>query len=385
MKVIPITNEFRAWATVDLGALLSNFAKARAYKPEANIVAVVKANAYGHGVQAIAQTLRAQLTASDCFGVASLDEALELRGAGIVESILLLEGVFSLAQLEQAIAHDLQLVIHSVFQLHMLTQYLHEQPSTRPLTVWLKIDTGMHRLGFDAKEFAKAWLALNGHPSIKKIVFMSHFACADDVTSDMSKRQIEYFMQALDAAAVPVSKREISFAASSGIQLWPQAHFHWLRPGIMLYGGTAVMGEDALQRGIAPVMTLRAKIIAIKTVSAGQSVGYGASYICPHGQRIGVVSIGYGDGYPRRMPAGTPVLVNCRSGSGVRQHRAALCGRVSMDMITIDLSDCAQAQVGDDVVLWGEGLPADEIARHCNTIAYELFCQVTPRVHFVYS
>lgn len=201
----------------------------------------------------------------------------------------------------------------------------------------------------------------------------------------MSERQLSHFAQTLDAAGVPQESREISFAASSGIQLWPQAHFQWLRPGIMLYGGTAVAGENAIERGIAPVMTLRAKLISVKTVAAGASVGYGASYVCPHEQRIGVISIGYGDGYPRRMPQGTPVLVNCKTSRGVLQRRVALCGRVSMDMITVDLSDCLEAQVGDEVILWGEGLPADEIARHCNTIAYELFCQVTPRVHFVYS
>lgn len=385
MKAIPNTNDFRAWATIDLRALLANFSKARAYCPSANIVAVVKANAYGHGVVAVAQTLRTQLTPADCFGVASIDEALELRSAGITESILLLEGVFSPAQLEQAITQDLQLVVHSLFQLQMLDAFLAVHTDIEPVVIWLKIDTGMHRLGLDAQEFSKAWQTLNDHLGVRRIVLMSHFACADEVDNEMSERQLAHFTDALAAAAVPEEKREISFSASSGIQLWPQAHFQWLRPGIMLYGGTAIAGEDAVQRDIAPVMTLRAKLIAVKTVAAGESIGYGASYICLHEQRIGVISIGYGDGYPRRMPQGTPVLVNCKTSNGARVHRAFLCGRVSMDMTTVDLSDCPDAQIGDDVILWGEGLPADEIARHCNTIAYELFCQITPRVHFVYS
>jgi len=347
-------------------------------------VAVVKANAYGHGVLAVAQTLRSQLRPTDCFGVALIEEAMELRGAGIDEPILLLEGVFSAQHLQLALSNGLQLVVHSLFQLEMLIASLAEHAEHGPVTVWLKVDTGMHRLGFDEQEFAQAWQQLAKHPRVAKIVLMSHFACADDTGSDMSERQLSHFKHVLDAAAVPEASREISFAASSGIQLWPQAHYQWLRPGIMLYGGTAAAGENAIDRGIAPVMTLRAKLIAIKTVAAGQSVGYGASYVCPHEQRIGVISIGYGDGYPRRMPQGTPVIVSCKTSKGVLQRRVSLCGRVSMDMITVDLSECLDAQVGDEVILWGEGLPADEIATHCNTIAYELFCQVTPRVHFVY-
>ncbi|MGJ8689002.1 MAG: alanine racemase [Gammaproteobacteria bacterium] len=385
MKAIPNTNDFRAWATIDLGALQSNLSKARDYCPSANIVAVVKANAYGHGALAVAQALRSQLSDDDCFGVASIEEALQLERGGIAETILLLEGVFSVTQLEQAVDHGFQFVVHSLFQLSMLETFLEAHPHIAPLTIWLKIDTGMHRLGFDEQDFTRAWQHLSEHASVEKIIFMSHFACADDLDDEMSERQLQGLMDVLDAADVPTVNREISFAASSGIQLWPQAHFQWLRPGIMLYGGTAVAGEDAVQRGIDPVMTLRAKLISIKMVAAGGSVGYGATYVCAQERRIGVISIGYGDGYPRRMPEGTPVLVNCQASSGPAQYKVPLCGRVSMDMITVDLSDCPAAQVGDEVILWGEGLPADEIARHCNTIAYELFCQVTPRVHFVYK
>lgn len=385
MKAIPNTNDFRAWATIDLGALQSNLSKARDYCPSANIVAVVKANAYGHGALAVAQALRSQLSEADCFGVASIEEALQLERGGITETILLLEGVISVTQLEQAVSHGFQFVVHSLFQLDMLKTFLDARPHTAPLNIWLKIDTGMHRLGLDGQEFAQAWQYLSEHPGIENIIFMSHFACADDLNDEMSTRQLAHLEEVLDAADVPTVNREISFAASSGIQLWPQAHFQWLRPGIMLYGGTAVVGEDALQRGLNPVMTLRAKLISVKTVEAGASVGYGATYVCAQDQRIGVISIGYGDGYPRRMPEGTPVLVSCQTPSGLVQHKVPLCGRVSMDMITVDLSDCPAAQVGDEVILWGEGLPADEIARHCNTIAYELFCQVTPRVHFVYK
>lgn len=384
MKAIPSANDSRAWVTIDLAALLANLAKARSYKPEAAIVAVVKANAYGHGAIAVAQTLRGQLREGDCFGVATIDEALELRQAGITTPILLLEGVFNAAQLRQAVENNFALVVHSPFQLALLETYFEARPLSTPLTIWLKVDTGMHRLGLSASEFKQAWQALNWHIHVDKLVVMSHFACADDRESVMTERQLSLLNKILDDAGVATDKCEISFAASSGIQQWPQSHFHWLRPGIMLYGGTAVLGENAIERDIAPVMTLRARLIATKTVAAGQSIGYGASFVCAHEQRIGVVSIGYGDGYPRRMPAGTPVLVKCSSKKNSEPQQVPLCGRVSMDMTTIDLTDCPDARVGDEVILWGDGLPADEIARRCDTIAYELFCQVTKRVHYVY-
>jgi len=384
MKAIPNANDSRAWATIDLGALLANLAKARAYKPEAAIVAIVKANAYGHGAIAVAQTLRGQLREDDCFCVASIDEALELRRAGINNSILLLEGVFNAAHLRQAVENNFALVVHSPFQLALLETFFEARPLSTPLTIWLKIDTGMHRLGLSASEFKQAWQALNWHVHVHKLVVMSHFACADDKASDMTGRQLALLGKILDDAGVAADKREISFAASSAIQQWPESHFQWLRPGIMLYGGTAIVGENAIERDIAPVMTLRARLIAIKTVAAGESIGYGASYVCEHEQRIGVISIGYGDGYPRRMPAGSPVLLKCSGKKGAEPRRVPLCGRVSMDMTIVDLGECPDARVGDEAILWGEGLPADEIAQRCNTIAYELFCQVTPRVHYIY-
>tara|TARA_R110001592_G_scaffold11569_3_gene56928 strand:- start:2296 stop:3453 length:1158 start_codon:yes stop_codon:yes gene_type:complete len=384
MKAIPNANDSRAWATIDLGALLANFAKARAYNPEAAIVAVVKANAYGHGAIAVAQTLRGQLRDDDCFGVASIDEALELRQAGISTPILLLEGVFNAAHLRKAVENNFALVVHSPFQLALLEAFFEARSLSTPLTIWLKIDTGMHRLGLSASEFKQAWQALNWHVHVHKLVVMSHFACADDKASDMTERQLAQLNKILEDAGVAADKREISFAASSAIQQWPESHFQWLRPGIMLYGGTAVAGENAIERDIAPVMTLRARLIAIKTVAAGESIGYGASYVCENEQRIGIISIGYGDGYPRRMPAGTPVLIKCSGKKGAEPQRAPLCGRVSMDMTIVDLSDCPDARVGDEVILWGEGLPADEIAQCCNTIAYELFCQVTRRIHYIY-
>jgi len=384
MKAIPNANDSRAWATIDLRALVANLAKTRSYKPEAAIVAVVKANAYGHGAIAVAQALHGQLREGDCFGVASIDEALELRQFGINTPILLLEGVFNAVQLRQAVDNNFALVVHSPFQLALLEAYFEARPLSAPLTIWLKVDTGMHRLGLSASEFKQAWQALNWHVHVHKLVVMSHFACADDKESEMTERQLALLNKILEDAGVTADKREISFAASSGIQQWPQSHFNWLRPGIMLYGGTAVAGENAIDRDIAPVMTLRARLIAIKLVAAGESIGYGASYVCEHEHRIGVISIGYGDGYPRRMPAGTPVLLKCSGKKGGESQQVPLCGRVSMDMTIVDLTDCPDARVGDEAILWGEGLPADEIARRCDTIAYELFCQVTRRVQYIY-
>lgn len=376
--------EFRAWATIDLHALRNNLALARARQPDASVVAVVKANAYGHGVLPVARALQSQLRKDDCFGVATLEEGMALRAAGIAEDIVLLEGVVTEEELSKAVAANLQLVVHSTYQLLDLQALFERAPPALPLTLWLKVDTGMHRLGLTQEEFANAWRALHGHASVGRLRVMTHFACADDPASAMTRQQLDSLAAALSAAGVQQGDCELSVAASAAILQWPDSHFQWLRPGIMLYGGAAILAENAVDRGLRPVMTLRSRIMAIKQVRAGETLGYGASYRCERDQRIGIVSIGYGDGYPRHAPIGTPVLIMCRQDSRKVQLRAPLCGRVSMDMLIVDLSECDRAAVGDEVILWGEGLPADDIARLSGTIAYELFCQVTPRVHYVY-
>ena len=384
MKAIPTASDSRAWASIDLSALQANFEKARAYHPDARMVAIVKANAYGHGVIPVATALQARMREGDCFGVACLEEALELRQAGFLQSILLIEGVVDAQQLDIAMSQGCMLVVHTLEQAQLMQAYWHAHPDAPAVTLWLKIDTGMHRLGLSPEEFVALWRQWHGHPRVRELIPMTHFACADDRNSDMTHRQLALLEQTLARAGITPGQQAISAAASSGIQLWPESQYQWLRPGIMLYGGTAVAGENAIDRGIAPVMTLHARVIAIKNVAAGETVGYGASYVCEHERRIGVISIGYGDGYPRRMPTGTPVLLRVRTGGGLQTVRVPLCGRVSMDMCTVDLSACPEAQRGDEVILWGEGLPADEIARCAGTLAYELFCQVTPRVRFLY-
>jgi len=376
--------EFRAWATIDLHALRNNLALARARQPEASVVAIVKANAYGHGLLPVARALQSVLCEGDCFGVATLEEGLTLRHAGIAEDILLLEGVLTPVELQQALAANLQLALHSLYQMQDLQTLLQKEVPAHGLTVWLKVDTGMHRLGLTQDEFVEVWRTLHVHPAVSTLRVMTHFACADDPASEMTGRQLEALTAALAAAGVQQGDCELSAAASAAIQQWPDAHFQWLRPGIMLYGGAAILAENAVDRGLRPVMTLRSRIMAIKHVKAGETLGYGASYRCASDQRIGIVSIGYGDGYPRHAPLGTPVLIMCRQESRKVQLRAPLCGRVSMDMLIVDLTGCDRTAVGDEVILWGEGLPADDIARLSGTIAYELFCQVTPRVHYVY-
>ncbi len=374
----------RAWATIDLQALRANLSLVRTTNPNCSLVVVVKANAYGHGLIAVAGALRSQLRGRDCFGVATLDEALTLRRAGITEPVLLLEGFVTTAELELIVQHGFHFVVHALYQVEILQAYCESGQDIAPLTLWLKLDTGMHRLGLNEADFVAAWKALHGSPHVDKIVVMSHFACADDPHSPVTERQIASLRQSLSHAGVADGDCELSLAASSAILIWPQTHFHWLRPGIMLYGGSAIVGENGIDRGLLPVMTLRSRIISIKTVAPGEIIGYGATYVCEREHRLAVVSIGYGDGYPRSAPNGTPVLVSCRSEQGWVQKPAALAGRVSMDKIIVDLSGCDDAAVGDEVILWGEGLPADEIARRCGTIAYELFCQVTARVHYVY-
>lgn len=386
MTATRMAAEFRAWATIDLQALRANLAQARACSPASSVVAVIKANGYGHGIVAVANALRTALHERDCFGVASLDEALTLRRAGINNSILLLEGFVTEPELALTVEHDFQCVVHSLYQLDSLQNFLAANEPEQPLIIWLKVDTGMHRLGLNQDEFVTAWNALRQLRGVGKVVVMSHLACADDLESDLTERQLASLRQTMTLAQIDQTTVEASLAASSGILLWPQTHLQWLRPGIMLYGGSAVNGENGEKRGLRPVMTLRSRLMAVRTVAAGETIGYGATHVCAHEQHIGVVSIGYGDGYPRHAPTGTPVLINSTRDSAGKTVpvRTQTLGRVSMDMLVVDLNACPTAAIGDEVILWGEGLPADEIARLCGTISYELFCQITSRVHYVY-
>ena len=382
------TAPFRAWATVDLKALQHNFAVAQSQNPAGAMVAVVKANAYGHGMPAVASALHAVMAERDCFGVATLEEAVALQQLNIGRASLLLEGVLTAEELASAIEFGFHLLIHSAYQLEELDAYVATHPDlpTGSLTIWLKLDSGMHRLGFSAEHFASAYAWIKRLPAVGKVVLMTHFACVDDLVSPATQRQLTLFNRTVSKLDIPADGScEFCVAASAAILAWPQTHFQWARPGIMLYGSSAIQKESGPERGLKPVMTLRSRLIAIKEVEAGGAIGYGATYVCPSKKRMGVVSIGYGDGYPRSAANGTPVLVNCAASIVGKPRMTRIIGRVSMDMITIDLSDIKDASIGDEVILWGEGLSADEVARHCNTVSYELFCRVTARMHFVYQ
>ncbi len=349
-----------AQLTINRSALLHNLRQVQLAAPNAKVLAMVKADAYGHGALLVAQTLDSHVNA---LGVAFLAEALALRGAGIRSPIAILEGVFSSEELEAALAAHCYLVVHQQAQIDLLAQY-QGQSQTR---VWLKIDSGMHRLGFSPQTAVVAYQQLQQLAVVKEIILTSHFACADDLQSPKTHQQLSVLTQ----LAQKLPSLPMSFANSAAILAWPDSHHQWVRPGIMLYGSSPFADKDASTLNLQPVMTLSSRLIAIQQIKAGETVGYGSTWQAPRNTRLGVVAIGYGDGYPRHINANTPVLIN--------GQRAAIVGRVSMDMITVDISDI-QAERGDAVILWGEGLSADEIAVCANTISYELFCQVTARV-----
>jgi alanine racemase len=353
----------KAIAVIDTQALLDNYQQICRLAPQAKVLAVLKANAYGHGLVRIAKAL----TEANAFGVARIDEALALRAGGIIKPIVLLEGFFAAADLPLLAVNDLQTIVHNIEQLEAIEQ-AHLQ---RPLKVWLKVDTGMHRLGVAQEDFAEFYRRLKASNNVQnEIVLMSHLACADDVSFAKTEQQISDFVsltQELDD--------EKSLANSAGLLAWPKSHFHWVRPGLLLYGVSPMLKSFRPEHHVpmSPVMTLKSSIIATRKLIAGETVGYGAAWRCPKDTIIGVIAIGYGDGYPRHAQNGTPVLVNGR--------RVPLVGRVSMDMITVDLGCDAQDKVGDEAILWGQGLAVEEIAEYATTIPYELLCNITRRVH----
>jgi alanine racemase len=303
---------------------------------------------------------------ADAFGVACSEEAMELRESGIGNPIVLMEGVFDPAEIAAAAVHGFTIAVHSQTQLDWL---LAAHPP-RPLDVWLKIDTGMHRLGFPPARLAEVHAQLAGCRHVGHIVLMTHFARADETDQPATLNQLARFRAGADGI-----ETALSLANSAAVLAWPDAHADWIRPGLMLYGASPVDGGRQHPE-LAPVMRLESRLIAIHELPAGEAIGYGGRFVCDRPTRVGVVAIGYADGYPRHAPDGTPVAVNDRV--------TRLIGRVSMDMLTVDLSDQPQAQVGDRVQLWGDRVGASEVARHCDTIAYELFTRVSRRVHFQY-
>lgn len=351
-------------ATVDLSALRANLAKARATAPDSRVLAVLKADAYGHGLLEAAGAL----ADADGFAVSCLGEAQPLRRAGYRHRLVLLEGFFDGDEIGAFAADALDPVIHAHWQLDLLAA----QPPSQPLDCWIKIDSGMHRLGFQPHELPAVHERLAGLPGVASIRFLTHLACADDRGDDTTEAQLRTFDD-----AVAAHDGERSVANSAATLGWPAAHADWVRPGIMLYG-CSPFADSGEAPELEPALTLEARLIAVQEHAAGARIGYGGSFVCPERMPVGIVSIGYGDGYPRRAPNGTPVLVN--------GHRCGLAGRVSMDMINIDLRQAPDARPGDRVVLWGTPeLRAEEIATYCHTISYELLCQLTNRVTFRYT
>ncbi|MBA1148399.1 alanine racemase [Ectothiorhodospiraceae bacterium WFHF3C12] len=349
-------------ATVDGEALRHNIAVAREMAPAARVVAVVKSNGYGHGLLPVARALWRD---ADAFAVTCIDEARPLREAGLRHPILLLEGLYEPQEITAVQSLGLDLVIHTAWQLEVL-----EAVDGPAVNVWLKVDSGMHRLGFAPAEVAGVHERLRACESVGDVRLMTHLARADDRGCEYTDFQIRTMETA--CAGLP---GEQCWANSAGTLGWPRTHADWVRPGIMLYGASPFC--DGRERPpLRPAMTLESRLVAISQRQRGDLIGYGGTYACPEDMPVGVVAIGYGDGYPRHAGTGTPVLIN--------GQRAQLVGRVSMDMICVDLRRVPGAAVGDRVVLWGEGLPAEEVADHAGTIAYELFCQVTARVPFQY-
>lgn len=352
-------------AVVDLAAVRHNLGVAAGHAPGARILAVIKANAYGHGAVRVA---RALVDRVDAFAVARVDEAMELRDSGIDAPVLLLEGPLSDNDIDAAARHDLWLMLTTGEQLDMLER---AQPAA-PLTTWLKLDSGMHRLGLplsDCRE-ACARLAAMGHVRPGPVL-ATHLACADEPEDSMTKRQLAAFDAAVAGLDLPHS-----VANSAAILAWPQTHRQWIRPGYMLYGGCPL--EDALPAGeeLKPAMTVSSRVIALRDVPAGETVGYGAAWTAIRPSRIATVPMGYGDGYPRHAANGTPVLI--------AGQRAPLAGRVSMDLITIDVTGLADVTVGSPVELWGTRLSVDEVARHAGTIGYELLAGLPRRLGRTY-
>lgn len=348
-----------ARALIDLAALRHNYQLARA-RHGARALAVVKANAYGHGAVRCAQALADE---ADGFAVAFLEEALELREAGITRPILLLEGVFDATELDAVVRHALWIVVHHEAQLRMIET----TPLARPLNVWLKVNSGMNRAGFVGDAVTEAWRRLQASGKVADITLMTHFARADEPEVIATPAQVERFKAA--TAGLPGSR---SLANSGAILGWPQARGDWARPGILLYGADPMPGEG---NGLQPVMTLESAVMAVREIDAGEPLGYGARFVAERRTRVGLVAMGYADGYPRVVPDGTPVAIDGRPGR--------LIGRVSMDMLTVDLTEHPDAGLGSRVELWGRQVPVNHIATAAGTIAYELLCNVK-RVRFNY-
>ncbi len=359
-----------ALATVHLGALRRNLARVRERARGAKVMAVVKADGYGHGLERVARAC----AEADALGVAALGDGLRLRSAGNRQRIVVLSGPDEPGDLAEFRRLQLDAVIHHESQLAWLAAD-RNLGTGQPLRVWLKIDTGMHRLGFDPANIGQIHARLRALPNVDAdIVLMTHFAASDEFDNDLTATQIARF----DEVTAKLAGAR-ALANSAALLGWPRAfdagRESWVRVGGLLYGLSVVDGKTGADLGFEAAMTLSTRLISVKRVKKGERIGYAATWECPEDMPIGVAAIGYGDGYPRSARPGTPVLVGAA--------QTAIVGRVSMDLITIDLRNAPDAQVGDRVTLWGRKLPVETIAEHAGTISYDLTCGMTRRVLFV--
>ncbi len=349
-----------AIAHISLDAFRHNYRVAKTMHGGKSL-AVIKANAYGHGAVQCAKAIENE---ADGFAVACLEEAIQLRQTGIKKAILLLDGFFEAVELAEIVANDLWIVVHAEWQIDMLLA----AELAKPLQIWLKMDSGMHRVGLNHAAYQQAYMRLLGHVNVEKIVLMSHFANADNLESEHTNQQIALFQNAIQNLGV----EDVSMANSAAILGWPQARANWSRPGIMLYGADPLYDAKTPLR---VVMQLTSRIISIRTIQTGESIGYGSIFTADKESIIGVVACGYADGYPRSA-SNAPAAVD---GTVTK-----VIGRVSMDMLMVDLTDIPTAKIGSTVELWGDQVLANDVAKAAGTIAYELFCNVK-RIQFTYS
>ena len=348
---------------IDKEALLHNLAQVKHYAPGKKIIAMVKANAYGCGLKAIASVLDGRVSA---FGVASLEEAIALRNLDLRNDCILFQGIFSADELITVSQYHFQCVIHQAYQLHVLLA----KPLPHPIKIWVKVNTGMHRLGFEPEEVYEVVDALQHCPWVHpEIGLMTHLACADEPNNPANQAQLTCYRN----MNLPEGDFITSIANSAAIMAIPEAQGAVVRPGIMLYGVSPFLNKTAVQLGLKPVLRFISAISAIHDYPADAPIGYGGIWRTKRPSAIGLVAVGYGDGFPRHISPNTVVWVN--------GYYAPIVGRVSMDMLTIDLTHCPGTKRGDLVELWGKNIPVETIAKSANTIPYELLCQLSPRVH----
>lgn len=351
-------------ATISRSAIRHNLSRVRQLAPGKKIIAMIKANGYGHGLSQVARAIKDV----DAFGVATLEEGILLRESGIKTEVVLMEGVFKAHDLKHVEQYGFTLVVHAPYQIEHLKSFT----ATRPLPYWIKANSGMNRLGLPLSDVQHAYESLKDVKGLHYIGVMGHFPQADDTQDPTTLNQFKRFQSSTDS--LPGLR---SLANSATVLHWQDCHADWVRPGIMLFGASPTEGTTGQTFGLVPAMELSSEIIAIQDVHQGDKVGYGGTWTCdaPH-KRIAIAAVGYGDGYPWHAQNGTPVLINSK--------KAPLVGRVSMDMIAIDISEIPKCDIGERVILWGRNLPIERVAQCANTIPYELFCRLTERVKMIW-